>query len=250
MINSKADNENLSREEILELIRKSQEGDLAAQEEIVTRNIGLVNSVVKKYSMKGVDYEDLFQIGCIGLVKAVKNFNPEYNVMFSTYAVPMILGEIRRYFRDDGLIKVSRSIKENSRKIKAVRESYFKEYGKDATIEEISKELGMDSEDVIMCLESSYNTEYLYDVISNDDNTPILLIDKLSEDKDYGSEVVDRVALSDIIHSLEPRARQVMILRYFKDKTQAQIAQMLGISQVQVSRIEKKVIKYLREHII
>lgn len=236
-----------SQEEIIELIKRSQHGDKEAQDILVSSNMGLVSTIVKKFLNRGYEYEDLFQIGCIGLIKAVKNFNTDFNVRFSTYAVPMIIGEIKRFLRDDGLIKVSRNMKETGKKVKIAKERLTKQYGREVTIEEISKELCISSEDIVMSLESLSSPEYLYDTIHQDDGSPVLLIDKISEDKDYGGEVVDKVALKDLISTLDSKARQVIMLRYFKDMTQSQIAEKLGISQVQVSRIEKKVLKYLRK---
>ncbi|SKA79642.1 RNA polymerase sporulation-specific sigma factor [Caloramator quimbayensis] len=236
-----------NQDEVIELVKKSQQGDREAQDRLVRANVGLVSVIVKKFLNRGYEYEDLFQIGCIGLVKAIRNFNSDFNVKFSTYAVPMIMGEIKRFIRDDGIIKVSRNMKETAKKVKIAKEKLVKEYGREVTIEEISKELSITSEDIVLSLESLNAPEYLYDTIHQDDGSPVLLIDKISEEKDYGSDVTDKVALKEIINSLEPKARQVIILRYFKDMTQSEIAQILGISQVQVSRIEKKVLDYMRK---
>lgn len=233
--------------EVIKLIKLSQQGDREAQEKLVKNNIGLVSTIVKKFLNRGYEYEDLFQIGCIGLIKAIKNFNPEFNVRFSTYAVPMIMGEIKRFLRDDGIIKVSRNLKETAKKIKITKEKLVKELGRDATIQEIATELCISYEDVILGLESVYNPEYLYDTIHQDDGAPVLLIDKIGEDKDYGAEVIDKVAIKDMINTLDARGRQVIMLRYFKDMTQSEISKVLNISQVQVSRIEKRVLEQLRK---
>lgn len=237
----------MSQEETLELIKKSQAGDTNAQDILVRNNIGLVASIAKKFLNRGYDYEDLFQLGSIGIIKAISNFNSDFNVKFSTYAVPMIMGEIKRFLRDDGMIKVSRTLKETSKKVKAIKEKISKEQGRDATVEEVANELGITVEDVVLSLESTNRPGYLYETIHQDDGSPVLLIDKIGDDRDYGNEVVDKVALKDVINTLEPRSRQVIMLRYFKDMTQNQVAEILGISQVQVSRIEKKVLKYLKE---
>lgn len=235
------------QENTLELIKKCQDGDKDAKDLLVRANIGLVAVIVKKFLNRGYEYEDLFQIGCIGLIKALKNFDASFNVKFSTYAVPMIMGEIKRFIRDDGPIKVSRNMKETAKKIKVVKEQLTKSYGREATIEEIARELSITTEDVIFSLESLNTPEYLYDTIHQDDGSPVLLIDKISEEKDYGTDVVDKVALKEIINNLDAKSRQIIILRYFKDMTQNQIADILGISQVQVSRIEKKVLDYMRQ---
>lgn len=249
MYNEKTSYSAKSQEEILELIKNAQNGDEEAQDILVRSNIGLVASIAKKFLNRGYEYEDLFQLGSIGMIKAINNFNPEFNVKFSTYAVPMIMGEIKRFLRDDGIIKVSRNLKENSKKIKAIKERLSKEYGRDVTVEEVAKEMGISPEDVVLSLESTSRPGYLYETIHQDDGSPVLLIDKIGDDRDYGNEVVDRVALKDTLGTLEPRSRQVIMLRYFKDMTQNQIAKILGISQVQVSRIEKRVLKYLKERL-
>jgi RNA polymerase sporulation-specific sigma factor len=248
--NIPSSNRPYNHEEIIKLIELSQKGDRDAQDKLVKNNIGLVSSIVKKFLSRGYEYEDLFQIGSIGLIKAIRNFDNKFNVRFSTYAVPMIMGEIKRFIRDDGIIKVSRHMKETARKIKYARENFAKENGREATVAEISKELCITSEDVVMSLESLNSLEYLYDTIHQDDGSPVLLIDKIGEDKDYGNEVIDKVAIKEVLNSLEPRERQIIILRYFKDMTQSQIAVVLGISQVQVSRIEKKVLDHMRKVMI
>ncbi|EYE88092.1 RNA polymerase sigma70 [Fervidicella metallireducens AeB] len=240
----------LEHDEVIELINRIKQGDKEAQDILVQRNIGLVSAIVKKFLNRGYEYDDLYQIGCIGLIKAVKNFDPNFNVRFSTYAVPMIIGEIKRFLRDDGPVKVSRNIKEIAKKVKIVKERLTNEYGREVSVKEIADELCITSEDVIMSLESMSAPEYLYDTIHQDDGSPVLLIDKISEDRDYGSDVIDKVALKELINRLEPKARQVIMLRYFNDLTQSQIAEKLGISQVQVSRIEKKVIKFMRSNMI
>ncbi|KMT22577.1 RNA polymerase sporulation sigma factor SigF [Clostridium cylindrosporum] len=247
MYNEKTSYDMISQEETLELLKRAQSGDQEAQDVLVRCNIGLVASIAKKFLNRGYDYEDLFQLGSIGIIKAIKNFNSEFNVKFSTYAVPMIMGEIKRFLRDDGMIKVSRNLKETSKKVKIIKERLAKEEGREASVEEVAKELGISSEDVILSLESTSQPGYLYETIHQDDGSPVLLIDKIGEDRDYGTEVVNKIALKDLIGTLDSRSRQVIILRYFKDMTQNQIAQILGISQVQVSRIEKKVLKYLKE---
>ena len=234
-------------DEMIRLVKLSQSGDKEAQEKMVKKNIGLVSTIVKKYLNRGYEYEDLFQIGSIGLIKAIKNFDSSYNVRFSTYAVPMIIGEIKRFIRDDGIIKVSRHMKDTARKIKYAKENFAKEYGRDATIEEISKELCITCEDVILSMECLSSVDYLYETIHQDDGAPVMLIDKIGEDKDYGGEIIDKVALNEILNSLKPRERQIIILRYFKDMTQSQIAEILGISQVQVSRLEKKVLEQMKQ---
>ena len=245
---SKNQNNLLDHEESLVLIKKSQEGDEEAKSILVSHNLGLVRSVLKRFNNRGYDKEDLYQLGCIGLIKAIEKFNFDYNVKFSTYAVPMIIGEIKRFLRDDGMIKVSRSMKQTAAKVKMMKEALIKKTGKEPTLQEISTELNISKEDIIMALDASVHLEYLHDVIHKDEGSPVHLIDKISETKtENEGEITNRIALLQIISKLKSRERTVIIMRYFKDKTQSEIAKMLGISQVQVSRIEKKILKQMRE---
>jgi len=237
----------LSHEETIELIEKSQNGDSNAKEKLVESNLGLIRSVLKGFLNRGHDFEDLFQIGSIGLLKAIEKFDNSFDVKFSTYAVPMIIGEIKRFLRDDGIIKVSRSLKQIAGMTKAAEEKLSKELGREPTIQEISNEIGIEKEEIIMALESSYQPEYLYDVIHQNDGSPLYLIDKISSEVDEAADVVDNIMLKDILNQLKPRDRQVIILRYFQDKTQIEVANLLGISQVQVSRIEKRIIEDMRK---
>ncbi len=245
---SKGHNKILGHEETMELITEAQEGDIKAQETLVLHNLGLVRSMTNRFNNRGYDKEDLFQLGCIGLIKAIKKFDISYGVRFSTYAVPMIVGEIKRFLRDDGIIKVSRSLKQTAAKAKMTRERLFKELGREVTIQEIAEELKIEKEEIIMALESSTYPEYLFDIIYQDDGSPIYLIDKISKDETLSdSDTIDRIMLQDTLSKLEPRERQIIVLRYFQDKTQTEISKLLGISQVQVSRIEKKVLQIMKE---
>ncbi|MEW8972643.1 MAG: RNA polymerase sporulation sigma factor SigF [Tissierellaceae bacterium] len=236
----------LSHEETMALIAEAQEGNRDAKEKLVESNIGLIRSVLRGFANRGYEVEDLFQIGSIGLLKAIDKFDNSFNVKFSTYAVPMIMGEIKRFLRDDGIIKVSRSLKQVAGQAKKAEERLYKELGREPTIQEISDEIGVESEEVVMALESSYQPEYLYSVIHQDDGSPLHLIDKISIDNNEHEDIVDNIFLKDILNQLKPRDRQVIILRYFKDKTQVEVASELGISQVQVSRIEKRIIEDMR----
>lgn len=236
-------------EKNIELIRLAKKGNKNALNKLIEVNLPLVSTISKKFLNRGYEYEDIFQIGCMGLVKAVNNFDESYNVKFSTYAVPMILGEIKRFIRDDGMIKVSRSVKNTAKKLHYDKEALTKELNRDPTVEELSKYSGVNVEDIIFAVESANNLQYLYDTIHQDDGSPVLLIDKLSENPEEDNEMVDRIALKEALKSLDTKSRQIIMLRYFKDKTQVQVAKMLGISQVQVSRIEKKVLKTMRERL-
>ena len=233
-----------------ELLDKARKGDCEARDEIIQNNLGLVWSIVRRFQNRGHETEDLFQIGCMGLIKAVNKYDPSYNVKFSTYAVPMIMGEIKRFLRDDGIIKVSRSMKELSNKARILKEEMTMEMGREPSINEMAERLGMEPEDLVMAIESSYTPESLYSEIADGDRIPTPLIDRIEggvEDTDYS--IVDRIALKQVLETLKPRERQIIVLRYFKEKTQMQVAEMLGISQVQVSRIEKKIINEMRKQI-
>lgn len=247
---NKNKNENDSRyENNLELILKAQDGDKDALNILIEKNLPLVSAISKKFLNRGYEYDDIFQIGCMGLVKAVNNFNADFSVKFSTYAVPMIMGEIKRFLRDDGIIKVSRSVKTTAKKLHFDKEKLTRELNREPTIEELSKFSGITKDDIIIASESVSSMQYLYDVIHHDDGSPVLLIDKLSETMEEDKEMVDKIALKEALQKLEPKARQIILLRYFKDKTQIQVAKMLGISQVQVSRIEKKVLKMMKDNL-
>jgi len=238
----------LTQDEFLELISRAQRGDSEAENFLVENNIGLVRSVVRRYLNRGCEYDDLIQIGSIGLLKAIKKFDLSYNVKFSTYAIPMIIGEIKRFLRDDGIIKVSRNLKEIANKAHIAKEALEKDYGREPTISEIASVLEISKEDLVVALESVQSTEYLYETIHQDDGSPILLIDRISFNEGEEIEGIDRLALKEVLSALEPKERQIIMLRYFKDMTQCQVAQMLGMSQVQVSRVEKKIISKLRQN--
>lgn len=234
----------------LELIERSKQGDKAARDLVVTKNIGLVWSIVRRFAGRGHELEDLFQIGSIGLIKAIDKFDSSFEVKFSTYAVPMITGEIKRFLRDDGMIKVSRSLKEIAGKVRITKEILSNRLDREPTIEEVSSELGIPTEDIIMALESNAEVESLYKTIYQGDGNAIYLIDKIEQTKDENEILIDHIALREIIDSLDDKERNLIELRYFKDKTQTDIAKELGISQVQVSRLEKKILKVMRERMI
>ena len=239
--------EEYNYEDNSQLLPFAKSGDEVAMNRLIEMNLPLVSSLSKKFLNRGYDYEDIFQIGCIGLVKAIKNFDDSFNVKFSTYAVPMIIGEIKRFLRDDGMIKVSRNIKSLARKIHFDREELTKKLDREPTIEELSEYSGVDKEELVFAVESASSLQYLYDTIHQDDGAPVLLIDKLSEKGVEDTDMVDKIALKEALRSLDEKSRQIIMLRYFKDKTQVQVAKMLGISQVQVSRIEKKVLTVMRD---
>ena len=229
-----------------QLILLAKQGDKKAMDILIEMNLPLVSSISKKFLNRGYDYEDIFQIGSIGLVKAIKNFDNKFNVKFSTYAVPMIIGEIKRFIRDDGIIKVSRNVKSLARKIHFDRENLTKKLGREPSVDELSEYTGIEKEDIVFAIESANGLSYLYDTIHQDDGSPVLLIDKLSENGEEDSGMINKIALKEALRGLDEKARQIIMLRYFKDKTQVQVAKLLGISQVQVSRIEKKVLMQMK----
>lgn len=231
----------------LELIKLASQGDKEARDQIVTENLGLVWSIVRRFTNRGQELEDLFQIGTIGLMKAIDKFDTSFNVRFSTYAVPMITGEIKRFLRDDGMIKVSRSLKEIAGKVRITRDILGKELGRDPTIEEISKEIEVEVEDIALALESNAEVESLYKTIYHGEGNAIYLIDKLEQTKDESEEMINRFALNEIIESLDPKDQKIIRLRYYMEKTQTDIAKEIGISQVQVSRLEKKILKIMKD---
>lgn len=234
----------------LELIKLSKQGDKAARDLVVTENVGLVWSIVRRFINRGHEMEDLFQIGTIGLIKAIDKFDDSYEVKFSTYAVPMITGEIKRFLRDDGMIKVSRSLKETAGKIRVAREQLSNKNGREPTIEEIGEALSLDKEDIVMALESGAEVESLYKTIYQGDGNAIYLIDKIEQTKDENDNMIDKIALKEIIDSLDQKDQDIIRLRYFCDRTQTDIAKELGISQVQVSRLEKRILKIMREKML
>ena len=230
------------------LIDKAQKGDSEAKEQIVSENIGLVHSVVKRFYGRGAESEDLFQIGCIGLMKAIDKFDISFNVKFSTYAVPMILGEIKRFLRDDGIIKVSRSIKELSMKISRAKEELLRELGCEPTVKEISERVGVPPEEVAVAIEATLRPESIYYSGENEKGDSKALIEKIESPENFESLVINKIMLENIMKGNNEREKKIILLRYFKQKTQMETAKLLGISQVQVSRLEKKILLDMRDH--
>ena len=217
--------------------------------ELVQNNKGLIWSVVKRFCSRGYETEDLYQIGCMGFIKAIKRFDTSYDVKLSTYAVPYILGEIKKFIRDDGIIKVSRSIKELNMKICKVEEEYLRKTGENISLTELEKKLHVSKEEIIMALETRKPVESIYKEEGQNDDNGTKLINKIQVSENEENQIVNRIAISEMIESLEPKERQIIILRYFKNKTQSQIGEALGISQVQVSRIEKNILSKMRNNL-
>ena len=231
----------------LKLIEKARNGDKEARDKVITDNVPLVWSIVRRFSNRGQEPQDLFQIGTIGLIKAIDKFDSTFDVKFSTYAVPMITGEIKRFLRDDGMIKVSRSLKEMAGKIRNFQDSLSKELGRDPTVEEISKEMNIEVEDIVMAVSANAEVESLYKTIYQGDGSAIYLIDKLELVDDEQDMMLNKIALQRVMNSLEKKDRELIELRYYMNWTQNDIAKKFGISQVQVSRLEKKILKKMRE---
>lgn len=247
-------------EEMSVLIAKSQAGDKMAREVLIEKNLGLVHHIVRRFAGRGYDLEDLFQIGAIGLMKAIDKFDLGLGLKFSTYAVPMITGEIKRFLRDDGMVKVSRTIKENGLKVKTASHFLQAKLKRDPTILEISQETGLSEEDIVMALEATAEVESLYSAVYQDDGSEVYLVDKVVQgengvgsriENDYGDKekekLLDHMLLSQLLDSLREDEKRLIYMRYFQNKTQVEIAALMGISQVQVSRLEKKILLCLRE---
>lgn len=236
--------ERLSDREVKVLIRKSQAGDHGARDFLVENNTRLVWSVVQRYLRRGYDQDDLYQIGCIGLIKSIDKFDLSYDVRFSTYAVPMIIGEIQRFIRDDGSVKVSRSLKELNHKIRGKKEVLLKEYGRSPTVNELAKSLDLTPEEIVQAEEVGRPPQSIYETVYENEGDPITLGDQIAE-KDDGW--FDHLTLKDVMEKLDKRERLIIYLRYYKDQTQTEVAERLGISQVQVSRLEKKILADMKQ---
>lgn len=227
-------------DDILALLGRVHQGDKEARDILVEKNMGLVHSIARRFQNRGVEMEDLVQIGSIGLLKAIDKFDLTYEVRFSTYAVPMITGEIKRFLRDDGMVKVSRSLKEEAARIYAVREVFMGAQGREPTLEELTEELQLTREEVILAMESAAQIESLQKTIYQSDGSDIALEDKLPFEKNQQEEVLDRMLLEQMLGSLNTEERELIYLRFFKERTQSNIAKKMGMSQVQVSRMEKR----------
>lgn len=233
----------LDHEETMQLIDLAKQGSEQAKESLLKNNVPLIKSIVNRYKNKSVEYEDLMQLGSIGLLKAVQNFDKSFNVKFSTYAVPMIAGEIKRFMRDDGSIKVSRALKSLNMQISEYVAERKARSEDDPTIEEIAKKFNIDEQEVVLAMDSSKYPLSIYE--SGDDESGVELQNKIAS-KETTDDMIDKIVLKDVILSLPERERKIIILRYFRDKTQSELAGVFGISQVQISRIESKVLKILR----
>lgn len=234
-------------EQTFELIRRSQAGEKEAKEQLIELHSGLIWNVVRRFTGRGVETEDLFQMGAIGLIRAIDKFDFSYDVKFSTYAVPLISGEIKRFLRDDGMIKVSRTLKENQWKIQRAMENLWKESGREPTVEEVAKILEMEPEEIVLCLENVVEVESMEQKMYEGEGRDLVLKDRLSVEKNEQEELVDHLFLEQLLEALDERDRKLILLRYYENKTQSQVSEVLGISQVQVSRLEKKILRRMKE---
>lgn len=228
------------------LIKRVQNGDAEAQDKLVENNMGLVYSIVKRYSGRGYETEDLVQIGAIGLIKAIKKFDTKFNVCFSTYAVPVIAGEIKRFLRDDGAVKISRTLKETAIKGRRAEEELRRVLNRDPTIGEIAEKCGVDADTLTEAFDAAAPPASIYESIYENGENEIRLLDTMAGDESE-EKIINKVMAENILTSLKPRERQVIVLRYYKGKTQSEIARIIGVSQVQVSRIEKRILENLRK---
>lgn len=235
----------LKESEKIDLLKKAQQGDNTARDNLINGNLRLVLSVVQRFANRGEGMDDLFQVGVIGLIKAIDNFNTELNVRFSTYAVPMIIGEIRRFLRDNSSIRVSRSLRDMAYKAMQVKEKLTNKYNKEPTIEQIANELNMKKSDVVIALESIVDPVSLYEPVYNDGGDTIFVMDQIG-DNSTDSDWVDEIMIKDKLHNLDEREHKILYMRFMQGKTQMETAQEIGISQAQVSRLEKNALKQIK----
>ncbi|MDE5907271.1 MAG: SigF/SigG family RNA polymerase sporulation sigma factor [Lachnospiraceae bacterium] len=230
------------------LIGRAQAGEKEAREVLIEQNLGLVRHIVKRFTGRGYDTEDLFQIGVIGLIKSIDKFNTSYDVKFSTYAVPLITGEIKRFIRDDGMVKVSRTLKENALRVKYARERLNNQLNREPTLEEVAGEAALSVEEVVLAIDASVQVESIYKSVYQNDGSEIFMVDQLADEKQNEQEaVLNHLVVRQLINGLPQKEQKLITLRYYQDKTQTEVAKVLGISQVQVSRLEKKILLGMRQ---
>ena len=237
----------LKSEESMELLKKARAGDMAAREELISGNLRLVLSVIQKFTGRGENVDDLFQVGCIGLIKAIDNFNVDMDVKFSTYGVPMIVGEIRRFLRDNSPIRVSRSVRDTAYRVLQAKEKYMAEHQKEPTVEEIAQMLDISREDVVMALDAVVDPVSLFEPVYSDGGDTMCVMDQVRDRKNTDEAWLNHIALSDAIKKLGERERKILALRFFQGKTQMEVSAEVGISQAQVSRLEKNALNQIRK---
>jgi RNA polymerase sporulation-specific sigma factor len=239
----------LSNARMTELFEKLRAGDTSARERLVSGNLKLVLSVIKRFSNRREFVDDLFQVGCIGLMKAIDNFDLSLAVRFSTYAVPMIIGEIRRYLRDNNAIRVSRSLREIAYKSMRTREYLASRYSREPTISEIAGETGIPREEIVMALDAAQAPVSLFEPVFGEESDPVYVMDQVSDERNRDERWLDGIAIHDAMSKLNEREKHILLLRFFQGKTQMEVASMIGISQAQVSRLEKAALRHLRKHV-
>lgn len=239
----------LKNEETMELLRRTKEGDMEAREQLIAGNLRLVLSVIQKFSNRGENLDDLFQVGCIGLIKAIDNFNTDLDVRFSTYGVPMIIGEIRRYLRDNSSVRVSRSMRDTAYKVLQVRDKYLAENQREPTVEQIAQELGIPREEVVFAMDAIVDPVSLYEPVYSDGGDAICVMDQVSDTRNTDESWTDRIALKEAMKRLDDRERRILSLRFYEGKTQMEVSAEVGISQAQVSRLEKGAINTIKKNI-
>lgn len=238
----------LKESEKTELLKKAKAGDKRAREEMINGNLRLVLSVVQKFSGRGESPDDLFQVGCIGLIKAIDNFDPNLDVKFSTYGVPMIIGEIRRFLRDSNSVRVSRSMRDIAYKAMQIKESFINEHGREPKVEEIAKEMGVPKSQVVVALEAIVEPISLYEPVYSDSGDTIYMMDQIS-DKNSESSWLEEISLKEAIKVLSPREKRILTMRFFDGRTQMDVASQIGISQAQVSRLEKGALQKIKSQL-
>ena len=237
--------------EMFALLERAQEGDDEACQQVLTENSGLIWSIVKRYYGCGVETDDLYQLGCMGFLKAVEGFDTAFGTQFSTYAVPLITGEIKRFIRDDGLIKVSRTLKENGMRVKYARQRLNAGLGREPSLEEVAREAALSPEEVVLAMEADMQVESIYKSVYQNDGSELFLVDQLADHSKNGQEeILNQLLIHQLLDELKGQERRLIVLRYYQDKTQTEVAKDLGISQVQVSRLEKKILLMMRQRIV
>lgn len=227
-------------------IKKAQNGDEEAMTRLIENNKGLIWNIVKRFSGRGYEIEDIYQIGCMGFIKAIKRFDTSFEVQVSTYAVPYILGEIKRFIRDDGIMKVSRSTKELAVKILELQKEHLNKTGEEISVNDIAKKLSITKEEVAYALDAIRPVSSIYEGTNSSGDDDRTIVDKLESDKDEAGTIVNKIAIKQLIENLETREKEIILLRFYKEKTQSEVAKVLGITQVQVSRIEKKILNSMK----
>lgn len=239
----------LTESEKMQLLRRMHEGDASAREDLVNGNLRLVLSVIQRFTQRGENLDDLFQVGCIGLIKAIDNFNTDLDVRFSTYGVPMIVGEIRRYLRDNSTIRVSRAMRDTAYKVLQAKEAYMAKHQKEPTVEEIARILGIKREDVVFALDAILDPVSLYEPIYSDSGDTVCVMDQVKDSKNTDEMWLEHIALREAVSHLTEREQKILAMRFYQSKTQMEVSEEIGISQAQVSRLEKNALRQIRKEL-